>query len=532
MPSKSDFLSAIENISRWGDTDVFPFAPENHILFDKSSEVADMLVEVHKDFDKKIQEDPPVNLTDLQLVTYEGFRWVSQLDPIWNAYLLGAVFSIHEEIESARISKAKDRVFSYRFKPDANRKSLFESDSWTQFIAQAEQLARTHSHVVVTDISDFYGRLYHHRIENSLLQLGGIEQGLPKKINRLLMEYSGSVSYGLPVGGPAARALSELALNRVDQLLEMRGIVFVRFADDYRLFADSQADAYRSLIELTELLHRHEGLTLQKQKTRVLRTADFLRTPLFIPEDSKDLTDAERDERELLRLSLRYDPYSNDAELEYERLKGALQKFDIIDMLTREVRKSRVNIPVVKRLTKSLGFLDADIKEAAVGTIMDSMEMLAPALPVVLRVLDDIGAQISDDGRAALNRELRRRIDGGAFFMDLPINRAYAMRVLRHENDEQNYYLAAKMFDSSPPYLQRDIVIHMHNWGNADWISEQRRQYANQHPWVKRSLVLSSFGLKDEGSHWRKKLALNAFDSIARGWMSERVGEGKMELPV
>jgi Reverse transcriptase (RNA-dependent DNA polymerase) len=531
MTSKDDFVFALENISRWGDTDVFPFAPENHILFDKSSEIADILMQIHDDVGNAMDLDPPVNETALQLVSYEGFRWVSQLDPLWNSYLLGLVYASNKNIEAARISFKKRRVFSYRFSPDDNRKSLFLSDAWSQFIEEAEKLARTYSHVVITDIADFYGRLYHHRIENSLSQVAS-EQGLPKKVDQLLRAYSGGVSYGLPVGGPAARALSELALNRVDQLLEMRGIAFLRFADDYRIFANSEADAYANLIELTELLHRHEGLTLQKQKTRVLRTSDFLRTPLFIPEDSEDLTEAEKSERELLRLSLRYDPYSQNAELEYERLKTALQEFDILDMLAREVAKSRVNIPVVKRLTQSLGFLDREIQEAAVSTILDSLEMLAPALPVVLRVLDDLSADLSEGGRATLNAELRRRLSEGAYFMRLPINQAYVLRVLRHEQDEENYFLAGRMFGSAPPFLQRDIVIHMHNWKNADWISEQRRQWANQHPWVKRSIVLSSYILQDEGKHWRRGLSLNAFDSVAKDWMADRVQSGKLEIPV
>jgi hypothetical protein len=531
VPSKDDFIFALENISRWGDTDVFPFAPENHILFDKSPEIADILIDIHKDAKRAMEFDPPVNETALQLVSYEGFRWVSQLDPLWNAYLLGMVYSESQRIENSRIDINKNRVFSYRFSPDPTQKSLFLKESWSHFIEEAERLAKKFSYVVVTDIADFYGRLYHHRIENSLSQVAG-EQGIAKNVDQLLRAYSGGVSYGLPVGGPAARALSELALNRVDQLLEMSGVTFLRFADDYRIFADSEAEAYASLIEITELLHRHEGLTLQKQKTRVLRTSDFLRTPLFIPEDSEDLTQAEKSERELLRLSLRYDPYSQNAELEYKRLKEALKDFDILDMLAREVAKSRVNIPVVKRLTQSLGFLDHEIQEAAVGTIMDSLEMLAPALPVVLRVLDDLSADLTEGGRATLNSELRRRITDGAYFMRLPINQAYALRVLRHEQDEENYFLAARLFASAPPYLQRDIVIHMHNWKNAHWISEQRRQWSNQHPWVKRALVLSSYILQDEGSHWRRSLSLNAFDTVARDWMASRVQQGKMEIPV
>lgn len=531
MPTKDDFQFAIENISRWGDTDVFPFAPENHILYDKSSEVAELLMQAHKDLNNSLDHDPPVNETALQLVTYEGFRWVSQLDPFWNAYLLGLAYSVHAEIESARVGKDKRQVFSYRLDPDPSRKSLFEDNSWASFTERAEELAREHTHVVVTDIADFYGRIYHHRIENALQQLP-VDSGLPRIVDLMLRSYSGGVSYGLPVGGPAARILSELALNRVDKLLEMSGVRFVRFADDYRLYADSEHEAFDHLVTLTELLHRHEGLTLQKQKTRVIRSTDFLRSPLFVPEDSEDLTLEEKDERELLRLSLRFDPYSQNAGEEYERLKEALKQFDILEMLSKEVAKSRVNLPVVKRLTQALGFMEKDIQEAAVGTIIDSLAMLSPALPIVLRVIDDLSQQLSEETRATVNDTLRKRIVDGDYYMRLPINRAYALRVLRHEQAEENYNLAAGIFPSSPPFLQRDIVIHMHNWSNADWISEQRRQWTNQHPWVKRALILASYGLKDEGKHWRKSRTFTPFDTVARDWMAERVQNNKMEIPV
>jgi hypothetical protein len=190
MPSKDDFVFALENISRWGDTDVFPFAPENHILFDKSPEIADILLQVDADLGKAMDHDAPVNQTALQLVSYEGFRWVSQLDPLWNAYLLGAVYSAQEKIEAARLTLEKRRVFSYRFNPDTERKSLFRDNAWSEFVDEAEKQAKNYSHVVVTDIADFYGRLYHHRIENALSQIGP-ESGLPKKVDQLLRAYSG-----------------------------------------------------------------------------------------------------------------------------------------------------------------------------------------------------------------------------------------------------------------------------------------------------------------------------------------------------
>jgi len=216
-------------------------------------------------------------------------------------------------------------------------------------------LARDHEYVVVADIADHYGRIYHHRLKNAL-QLIGAAGNEPHRIEQLLTHFSGGPSYGLPVGGPAARILAELSLNRTDRLLVTRQIPFCRYADDYRLFANSRSEAFSALVYLSEILLRHEGLTLQRQKTRVLASKDFLRSPLFPPDDGddteseNDMTTEDRQERRFLRLSLRYDPYSQTAAEDYQRLKASLEQFDIMAMLTREVNKSRINVAVSRRL--------------------------------------------------------------------------------------------------------------------------------------------------------------------------------------
>ncbi|MDF8262867.1 RNA-directed DNA polymerase [Luteipulveratus flavus] len=528
------FDLAVRNIARWGDTDVFPFAPENHVLHDNADKVVALLTSIHSDFKSRLRDDPPTTDVALQLVTNEGFRWATQLDPVWNAYLLGLVLESASAIERNRAPSEDLSVFSYRFDIDEDRASLFRADSWLNFSKRSEELAKKYSHVVVADIADFYARIYHHRIENSLLELRLADGEVPKRINLLLGSISGGVSYGLPVGGPAARALSEITLDRVDKLLAMDGIAFCRFADDYRIFATSEAEAYSHLISLTQYLHEHEGATLQKQKTRVVRTRDFLRAPIFLAEDSPDLSATDREERRFVRLSLRFDPYSQDAAEEYERLRKELEDFDIVDMLSREVGKSRVNLPVVRRLTQALGFVDADIQEAAIGTIVDSLEMLAPAMPVVLRVLDDLAADLSSDTISSVTSEIRRRIVDGSYFMNLPMNLAYGLRVLRHEQNAENLILAKKIYSSSqaPPFLQRDIVLHMHNWRSSAFISAERRHYQEKHPWVKRAILLSSFLLDDEGAHWRRKTHFSDFDRIALKWREDKVAQGREEVPV
>ena len=127
------------------------------------------------------------------------------------------------------------------------------------------KLSEEYEFVVACDISEFYPRLGHHRLENALKQVAG-DTPYPKQIMDFLSNYSNTRSFGLPIGGPAARILSEITINQIDRLLTGNGIVFARFADDYHLFAQSREDAYHHLIFLSEKLFDNQGLSLQKSE--------------------------------------------------------------------------------------------------------------------------------------------------------------------------------------------------------------------------------------------------------------------------
>ena len=532
LDNRDAFSLAVRNVARWGDTDVFPFPIENHILHDRPSDVVSLLEQIDADTRQALAVNPPLIESALSLVTYEGFRWVSQIDPVWNAYFLGLVLRIAPEIEQARIPETRRTVFSHRFNIDRENAALFSSHAWQEFVDRSDELAHEFDYVVTADIADFYGRLYHHRIENSLSDLSSDTKTV-KGIVTLLKSFSGGTSYGLPVGGPAARLLSETALRRVDDLLTIKEIPFCRYADDYRLFAPSRQAAFRILRTLTETLLRHEGLTLQKNKTRVLRSKDYLRSPLFLPEDSDELTPAERRERKFLRLSLRYDPYSPNAEEDYDRLSNDLREFDILQMLSDEVAKSRVNVAVIRRLSQALRLLNRDIQNAAVDTILKSLEMLSPALPVVLRVLADVYPNLTSGVQESVAREIRGRITEEDYALTVPVNLAYALRVLRYERSNENIVLAARLFEGSAAFIQRDIVYLMYYWNVTSWISDRRRSgWSSQHHWVRRALLLTSYALGDEGSHWRRSITSSGLDKVARQWMDDRVKAGQTDLPL
>lgn len=69
------------------------------------------------------------------------------------------------------------------------------------------------------------------------------------------------------------------------------GINFIRFVDDYLIFAESRERAHSALIRLNELLLTNEGLSLQKAKTRILTSAEFLATSDFADSPDGESTD-------------------------------------------------------------------------------------------------------------------------------------------------------------------------------------------------------------------------------------------------
>jgi hypothetical protein len=123
---------AVENVATWGDTDVFPLPIENHVMHDQGSKVTALLCKIDGDFESRLNLEPVENYSTLAPVGYVVFRWATQIDPVWNAYLLSLVISLGPEIERARIPETDEHVYSYRYR-EAPNSGLFAQDSWKQF---------------------------------------------------------------------------------------------------------------------------------------------------------------------------------------------------------------------------------------------------------------------------------------------------------------------------------------------------------------------------------------------------------------
>ena len=76
---------------------------------------------------------------------------------------------------------------------------------------------------------------------------------------------------GVPQGGPLSCVLSNIYLDKLDKELEARGLCFVRYADDFDVFARSRKSADRVMASVSSWLERKLFLRVSATKTNVVR---------------------------------------------------------------------------------------------------------------------------------------------------------------------------------------------------------------------------------------------------------------------
>ena len=528
---------AIENVVQHGDTDIFPYPIENRILYDSKEAIIKYLLEVHSDFQKFITAYPPANYGTLAPVGYTGFRWATQIDPLWNIYFLALVIKIGDKIEAARLPTSLSTVFSYRFDSNNSQSDLFYREfGWRPFTDRAIILAQSNKFVVACDISEFYPRLNHHRLDNALRQLEDADDSR-NRIMDFLSNFSETYSFGLPVGGPASRLLSELTLNQIDRLLYQQRIKFCRFADDFYLFADTQAEAFKHLVYLSQILQRNQGLQLQKSKTRIMSSAEFLATnPISM--ESESPAEAERlsvARRNLYAISLHFDPYSANAQQDYDRLRSEMRKFPILDLLKAELTKTRVNISLARKIVQTLKFVDENEIDDAIKTLIENEELLYPIYFNVLSAVRSEFARLKPNSQRDISTYICGLIENKSPVMSVDLNLQYAVRLLASLEQEEVTAVLVGLYESTASEaIRRDIILIMAKWRNWIWISDKRAYFRSMRPMERRAFIIASYALKDEGVHWRDhtKDEFTPFELITRDWVAPKFNLPKWELPL
>ncbi len=261
--NKESLIWAIEFLHKHSDGDLFPKVQE----FSAIALKADLLAENLSSAD----------LSQIEIGAHRRFivpkdeisyRQATQLDAQDSIILSAIIYQYGSYIENRRLPN--DIVYSYRFAPDLEHGLYQDRNMWNNFWRTAYRKCLPNKTILYCDIADFYNQIYHHTIENQL-----IESGLPNKeikwIIRLLESTTAGVSRGVPVGPHPVHLLAEAVMIPIDNSLHSQGLNFIRYVDDILIFCENEQDAKISLSKVATTLDRQQRLMLQRHKTKICR---------------------------------------------------------------------------------------------------------------------------------------------------------------------------------------------------------------------------------------------------------------------
>ncbi|WP_089651672.1 group II intron reverse transcriptase/maturase [Halobacillus aidingensis] len=228
--------------------------------------------------------------------------------------------------------------YSYGFRPNRDAH---------QAVRQAkEYIQEGYRWVVDMDLEKFFDKVNHDRLMATLsnriqdknvlylirqyLQAGIMEQGLVSPNTE-----------GTPQGGPLSPLLSNIVLDELDKELEKRGHKFVRYADDFHIYAKSKRAGERVMASITSFIEKKLRLKVNREKSAVDRPwkrklLGFSFTPNRIPKIRLAKRSIERFKNRVRSLTSRKERISMENRVRKLNLflQGWMNYYSLIDTLS------------------------------------------------------------------------------------------------------------------------------------------------------------------------------------------------------
>jgi hypothetical protein len=358
--------NALAAINRHGYGDFFPVPPEFDVVKANwpaiRAELSKVDLDIYEGYDIISSFAPKSRL---------NVRRVALLHPYDLIFYTALVLLLRDGISQSRLA-GKDRVFSYRADGATDGLLYTDNPNYRDFkeaiVQRIEQSPALH--VGVTDIADFYPRIYQHRLINALEAANGTgKQAYIRVVEKLLARFSQNVSYGIPIGPAASRPLGEAVLIDVDSTLLSFGIDFVRFTDDYVIFADSPEDVEHGLRVLGETLFLNHGLTLQTAKTKILKASEYVEKYLTAHSEK------EQARRKLLDIVGDYDDKISYEDMD-EGQRREIDALNLSEMLSEALAEGH-NVDY-REVSFILGRLSALELPELIPIVLGNLERLSP----------------------------------------------------------------------------------------------------------------------------------------------------------
>lgn len=480
---------AIKHIDKENDTDLFPKPFEINII-------------------KEYIEFCKIELSKIEIGNYKwkpsrrfiipkdevSYRVITQLDPLDSFYLSAIIKEYGSKIEAKRVPVSEKRVFGNRFAPSSDG-FLYKNDGqWKKYWKTIKTKSKRYKYIVKFDIADFYNQIYHHTIENQL-----IECGFPNEVKNAICNFLNiitlKVSRGIPVGPHSTHLIAELALIPIDNSLKLHGIEYCRYMDDFVAFCKTKQECQITLNKVAEILDKQQRLILQRHKTKIYEKNDFI----IECENQLSFEPLNNIEEKILTIVKNNSDGPYLKKINWDDLDSDDKEFfskifydDLIDSyLTTSEQPNFPKLRWIYRRLKQLGVphaIEYSITniDKLTPIINDVCEYLVSATPNYNGNIKRTGAKI----HKVLDNPL---IKSSEFFQIAIIN------VFSQTTDFNHFDRFSKKFSSASENVKRKILFFAFAINANDWLREIKEKYSDFNPWNKRAFLIASSSLpKDE----------------------------------
>ena len=478
MPDVASTKRAILHLSQLSDTDILPPLFEFRFFAEKAPQIADKLQNINfGDY------RPKSCFEILSPKTRLSFRIAHQLYPLDTLLYTSAVIDIAPQIEAMRLP-IEDGPFSYRYIDEVDNPQLYSATgSYHDWLIHVQSLCKkdnpfdSEKFVIETDISDFYPRIYFHRIEH-ILDDCGAANSVRRIIEGIIKFSRANQSHGLPVGSSASRLLSEAVLNDTDRMIVSRGLSYARYVDDYRIIVPDQTQAHSTLCRVAEYLMVTEGLSLNAAKTKIIATNE---------EDSlieERLTDV-FSSSEFVELNKYFQLIYDGEDVSAEDIAG-IDSSDLIEKLSEIISRDSIDYASVKVILKALRAVDI---EAPISIISQFSELIYYTPRDFCILVGTMAQKYPDlaDAMAEMIVEIVRQPP----FCDMALSRIWvahlfvtqALPITAQRVELQR--LTATVIEKRQCLLLRGIL------GDRGYFREQKTKFDEVSDWEKPALLLA-----------------------------------------
>lgn len=249
--------------------------------------------------------------------------------------------------------------------------------------------------------------------------------------------------------------------------------------------------------------------------------------PLIADDDSElDDDDIVAAKARLFQISLYYEPYSTSAAADYEDLKSSLENLDIIGILNHEIRKSRIHVPTINRIVQALRHVHPQVAGNAVMTIVTNLETFYPCLSGILILVRHLFDDLPDPAKSKITDILCDHLESESHLFITASYIAYAVRVVSLSSSDRPDSILASLATSESTIVRvaaMSALVRRRSWMV---LSDLKSRFPNMEPVERRLMILASYTLSDEGSHWRQRVkkSFDLFEEYTANWMASRSG--------